>query len=130
MPARCLRPQAWCWKQSAASTSVGAGRAGRQGGTRLTQLPHTGLPISAKMLQWVLQLVMPGTGRPYPASPRHLGGSSEPRQIHAVFLHFCIINLTWFAPKGAGILCQDRKKKKKKMETTTSSPDETILTCC
>lgn len=125
-PACCPHLQARHWKWSTASTAAGACRAGRWEGTWLTQLPHTGPLISTEMLQWVLQLAMPGKCQPYPASPMHLGGSREPWQIHALFLQFCIINLSWLASKGAGILCWDRKKK---METATGSPDETILTC-
>lgn len=44
-------------------------------------------------------------------------GNRETWYIHALFLQFCITNLSSLALKGAKILCQDRKTK------------ETILTC-
>ena len=83
-PARCPPPRA-------VGMAVGAQRAGRRGGTWLTQLPHTRLLISAEMLQWVPQLVMPGKCRLYPASPTCLRGKQEavgnPCTIPAVLHH-------------------------------------------
>lgn len=66
----------------------------------------------------VLQLVMLALS----CSSQAPWGSREPWQIHVLFLQFGIINLGWFAPKGAGILYWAEK-----MEMTMSSPDETIL---
>ena len=63
-PARCPCPQAQLWEQGAAGRAAGAHGAGRLAGTWLTQPPHTGLLISAEVLQRALQLVMAGKCQP------------------------------------------------------------------
>lgn len=99
-PVHCPHPCCH-WKWSTVSTAVGAGSTGRQGGTWVTHWV-------TRVHQDVAVGMTVSHDREIPAlrGISHASwGTRETQHIHALFLQFCITNLSSLAVKGAKILC-------------------------